>query len=353
MASKLLAIIIAGLLTLALVVGCATQPAGAPMVPKEGSPVAQPTLQPTSMPATTSPTKVTVMLDWVPNTNHTGLYVALDQGYYQQQGLDVQIVEPAESGVEQVVAAGKADFGVSHQEDVTNARAQDVPIVSIAAIIQHNSSGFASPKDKGITRPKDFEGKRYGGFGSPIEKQVLSVLMKCDGADVNKVQFVDIGESDFFVATQRDVDFAWIFQGWTGVEAELRGFPLNYVALKDWTSCLPDYYTPVLITSEKLIQENPDLVRRFMAATSQGYQFAIAKPAEAASILTKHTPESNPELIKKSQAFVSPLYAEGAPRWGEQRLEVWKGYGDWMANQGLLAKKIEAEKAFTNDFLPK
>ncbi len=343
----LLSLISALTVALALLVGCAAQPAATPTTAP-----AAPAPAPTSA-AGQPPAKVVAMIDWVPNTNHTGLYVALDKGWYQEQGLDVEIVEPAESGVEQVVATGKAQFGVSYQEQVTNARAQDVPIVSIAAVIQHNASGFASPKSKNITRPKDFEGKRYGGWGSPIEKQVLDVLMKCDGGDVNKVEFVDIGSNDFFVATQRDVDFAWIFETWTGVEAELRGVPLNYVALKDWTNCLPDYYTPVLITSEQTISQNPDLVRRFMAATSKGYQFAIAQPAEAATILIKHAPESNPELVKKSQALLSPLYAEGAARWGEQKLEVWKSYGDWMAERGLLSKKIDPTKAFTNDFLPK
>jgi ABC-type nitrate/sulfonate/bicarbonate transport system substrate-binding protein len=162
-----------------------------------------------------------------------------------------------------------------------------------------------------------------------------------------------MGSNDFFVATQKDIDFAWIFQGWTGIEAQIRGTALDYVALKDWTKAVPDYYTPTLIASEQTIKDRPELVKKFMAATSKGYQFAIDNPAEAAAILIKHNPEGNPELIKKSQAFLSPLYAEGAKQWGEQKLEIWKGYGDWMAEQGLLPKKIDAEKAFTNAFLPK
>jgi len=365
----MISLVLPGLI-LAVTAACAGQPAAAPAAAPTVAPTKPlapaitlppptpaPTVAPTAMPAATATparlTKVTVMLDWTPNTNHTGLYVALDQGWYKDQGLDVSLVQPAESGVEQVVATGKADFGISFEEQVTNARAQDVPIVSLAAIIQHNTSGFASPKSKNIIRPKDFEGKRYGAFGLPIEKQILEVLMKCDGGDVNQVKFVDIGTSDIFVAYQRDVDFAWIFQGWEGIEAELRGVPLNLIALKDWTKCVPDYYTPVLITGEKLIQQNPDLVRQFMAATSQGYRFAIDNPKDAAEILIKYAPEANPELIRKSQAWLSPRYAEGAPRWGEQKLEVWKNYADWLTDRGLLAKRIDPAKAFTNDFLPK
>ena len=303
--------------------------------------------------ATVAPTPVMVMLDWFPNTNHTGLYVALDKGWYAEQGLDVQIIEPAEgSTLVQVVAAGQADFGVSYQEEVCYARAENVPIVSIAAVIQHNTSGFASPADRGIVRPKDLEGKRYGGWGSPIERAVLDVLMACDDGDVEKVEFIDVGFADFFTIVERDIDFAWIFYGWTGIEAELRGQPLSVIMLDDWTECVPDYYTPVLIASEQRIAENPDLVRRFMSATARGYDFAIQNPAEAADILLKYAPESNPELVRRSQQWLSSHYQADADRWGEQKLETWQTYADWMADRQLLPSRIEGAEAFTNDFLP-
>lgn len=300
------------------------------------------------------PTSVTVMLDWVPNTNHTGIFVALEKGWYADEGLAVEVIQPGEGGTPvQVVAAGKADFAISYQEELTNARAEGIPVVSLAAIIQHNTSGFASPKDKGIIRPKEFEGKKYGAWGSPIEYAMLKVLMACDGGDVDKVEFVNVGWADYFVVTERDVDFAWIFYGWTGIEAELRHKPLNIVMLKDWDRCVPDYYTPLIVTGEQQIKEKTDLVRRFMRATAHGYKFAIENPAEAAEILIQHAPESDPELIRRSQAWLSAQYQADAPRWGEQKLEVWKRYADWMYGEGLLSKKIDAAKAFTNIFLPK
>lgn len=303
--------------------------------------------------ATALPTPVVVMLDWFPNTNHTGLYVALDKGWYTEEGLAVEMVQPAEgSTLVQVVAAGQADFGISYQEEVSHARAEDVPIVSIAAIIQHNTSGFASPQDRGITRPKDFEGKRYGSWGSPIERAVLDVLMACDGGDVNEVEFIDIGWADYFTVVERDVDFGWIFYGWTGVEAELRETPVDIVMLSDWSDCVPDYYTPVIITSEQNIAQKPELVRSFMAAIARGFEFAIGNPTEAADILLKYAPESNPDLVHRSQEWLSPQYQADAARWGEQKLEVWQGYADWIADRELLPRHIDAEKAFTNEFLP-
>lgn len=110
--------------------------------------------------------EVTMVLDWTPNTNHTGLYVAQEKGYFEEQGLDVEIILPGEAGANQLVASNQAEFGIGAQESLTEARVQDIPIVSIAALIQHNTSGFASPKDKAIESPSDYEGKTYGGWGA-------------------------------------------------------------------------------------------------------------------------------------------------------------------------------------------
>jgi len=154
--------------------------------------------------------KMTVLLDWVPNTNHTGMYVAKDKGYYAEEGLDVNIIQPSEGGSADLIAANQGEFGISYQEQVTYARTADnpLPVKAIAAIIQHNTSGFASPEAKGIKSPKDFEDKRYGGWGSPMEEAMIKGLMEKVGADFSKVQMVDIGAADFFSATEKEVDFS-------------------------------------------------------------------------------------------------------------------------------------------------
>ncbi len=295
--------------------------------------------------------KVSVVLDWTPNTNHTGLYVAKEKGYFEKQGLDVDIIMPGEAGADQLVASGKADFGVGYQEGVTQARVQDVPIVSIAAIIQHNTSGFAAPKDKGITKPEDFEGKTYGGWGSPVEEAVMSSIMKQEGADVKKVNFVNMGDTDFFTAVKRDIDFAWIFYGWTGIEAELRGEELDMMYVKDYSDKL-DYYTPVLTTNESHIKDDPDTVAAFLKATTEGYEYSIEHPDKAGKILLKEAPDLDEELVMKSQEWLAPKYKDDAERWGEQKAEVWKNYADWMFDNKLLEKKLDSSKAYTNEFLP-
>lgn len=297
--------------------------------------------------------KVTVVLDWTPNTNHTGLYTALENGYYKDQGLDVKIVQPPEGGAASLVASGKADFGISYQEEVTYAKTSDdpLPIKAIAAVIQHNSSGFASPKDKNIETPKDFEGKIYGGWGSESETAAIKAVMEKTGADFDKVTIADIGQDDFFTATTNSVDFAWIYEGWDVVQAKLKNFDLNFIPLNQFDKRL-DYYTPVIISNETLLNDNPELAKKFMKATTEGYQFAIDNPEEAAKILVKHAPEIDEELAIESQKFLASKYKDDAPRWGEMKDEVWNNYTAFLKEYGLINKDLKPEDAYTNEFLP-
>ncbi|KUO64834.1 MAG: ABC transporter substrate-binding protein [Gracilibacter sp. BRH_c7a] len=297
--------------------------------------------------------ETTIMLDWAPNTNHTGLYVALEKGYFQAEGLDVSIVNPSSQGtLEQLVATGNVDFGISHQEQVTTARISGLPVVSLAALIQHNTSGFASLKSKNIRSAKDFENKVYGGWDLPSETAILTALMQKENLDFSKLEMVNIGESDQLVALERDIDLTWIFYGWTGIQAEQRNQELNMIWLKDVDPAL-DYYTPVLITSESMIEQKPDVIEKLMKAVSAGYEFAIANPEEAADILIKHAPESDPEMIKQSQLWLSPQYKAEADRWGEQKEVIWESYAQWLFENELVPEKMESAKAFTNEFLPK
>ncbi|HBL49917.1 MAG TPA: ABC transporter substrate-binding protein [Firmicutes bacterium] len=296
--------------------------------------------------------KVSLMLDWTPNANHTGIYVAYDKGWFAEEGIDLEIIAPAGVTVETVVGSGKAEFGISFQEYVTSARIEGVPIVSIAAIIQHNTSGFISLKDRGITKAADFAGHSYGGFGLQIEKAIISAMITRDGGSPESVKYVNVSEGDLLSMLGRDIDFAWIYYGVEGIEAAQRSLEVDYVEMSDYFDAVPDYYTPVIISSEKLIAENPQMVERFMAAVARGYEYAIENPAESAEILLKHAPELSPESVKASQDWLSPRYAVDAPQWGYQQAEVWKDFGDWMYNNGLIAGEFDYQKAYTNRFIP-
>lgn len=294
--------------------------------------------------------KVTVTLDWTPNTNHTGLYVAKELGYFKELGLDVEIVQPGQNTTDQVVASGNSQFGISYQENVVLARAQGIPLVSLAAVIQHNTSGFASLKSAGITSPAQFEGKRYGSWDSPSELAILKTVMEDSGADFSKLQVVS-GVYDFFTTIGKDADIEWIYDAWTGVEARNKGVELNYIPLKDLNPVF-DYYTPVIICNETLLQTDPEMVRNFMAAVSKGYEYCIAEPVKAADVLLKHVPELDAELVRNSQGYLAPEYKSDAPKWGYQKNEVWRRFIDWAFDNRIIDTSVISEKAFTNDYLP-
>ncbi len=295
---------------------------------------------------------VTVILDYVANTNHTGMYVALDQGYYEEQGLNVNIVEPTEGATATLVAVGKGDFGISYQEDVTIALASEdpLPIRAVAALIQHNTSGFATYADKDITSVKDFEGKTYAGWGGPGESAVLNAVMTQAGADFSKLNIVT-SDGAGFAALKDQVDIMWFFEAWDNVKCELADFPINYMPVRDLDERL-DYYTPVIIASEETLEQKPEMVRRFLAATEKGYLYAIENPEESAEILHKYTPDYDMELLSRSQAYLTDKYMEDSETWGTMKDSVWDNYTDFMVEYGVIDKDIPAADCYTNEFLP-
>ena len=298
-------------------------------------------------------TPVTFMLDWVPNTNHTGIFVSDAKGYFEEAGLAVDIIQPGEVYPEAAVASGVTDFGISFQEMLTLARADDVPIVSVAAVLQQNTSAFASAAALNVASPADFEGLRYGSFGTPFEAPTLEVLMKCAGADFSQLEIVNTGYADpLALIAESQIDMAWIFYGWQGFAAQQQGIDLNVVMMSDYFDCVPDYYTPVVIVSENTISDRPEVVKALVKALSRGYDFAIENPGKAADILLAAAPELDAELVRASQDWLSRYYQADAPRWGEQKKSVWQDYTDWMVEHGILASPISAADAFTNEFLP-
>ena len=298
-----------------------------------------------------SPEPVTVILDYVANTNHTGMYVALDQGYYKEAGMDVSIVEPTEGATATLIAVGKGDFGVSYQEDVTIARtsADPLPIRAIAALIQHNTSGFVTYGDKDIHSPKDFEGKTYAGWGGPGEEAVLKAVMAKDGGDFSKLNRV-ISDGSGFEALKDKVDVMWFFEGWDNIKCKLNDFPINYMELRQLDERL-DYYTPVIIASEDTLKNKPEMTKKFLEATARGYEYAIEHPEESAEILHKYAPDYSLEMLTMSQEYLAGKYMEDTDHWGEMKDSVWDNYTDFMVEYGVIKEDISADQCYTNEFL--
>lgn len=303
--------------------------------------------------------KLRVLLDWTPNTNHLGVYVAQARGWFAEEGLAVSVNRAMEQSVEALVASGKAEFGFSYQEGATMARAakSPVPIVALAAVIRHNTSGFAGLRESGIRTARDFEGKKYSAFGAAdgIERFTLEDVMKPVGGDAQKVVFVPGGEIDFFQGIQSGlIDFAWIFAGWTGVEASLKGIDLFYIPLAELNPVF-DYYTPIIISSEEFIAKSPQIVRAFMRAVKKGYEYAAANPREAAAALTDAEPGVDKELAFASAEFLADKFAGtsvgDSPRWGRMEAAVWENYTQWLKDKGIVPAEFSAAGAFTNEFL--
>lgn len=298
--------------------------------------------------------KVTFVLDWTPNTNHTGLYVAQDKGYFEAEGLEVEIVQPPEDGADALVASGKAQFGVSFQDSMAPGVAGDnaLPNTAVAALIQHNTSGIVSRAGEGMDSPKGMEGKKYATWDLPVEKAMVQNVVEGDGGDFSKVELIPSTVTDEVSALQsKSVDAIWIFYAWAGIKCEVEDLDIDYFAFKDINPVF-DYYTPVVIANNDFLEEKPDTAKAFLKALKQGYEDAIENPKEAAQILCEASPELDAQLVEASQEYLSDQYKAEVERWGYIDPERWNAFYQWLNENGLNETEIPVDAGFSNDYLP-
>lgn len=350
--------ILRALLAAVLVAGCGgSASSGAP--PSSSASASAPSAQPTPPPA---PTRVRLALDWTPNTNHTGFYVARAKGWYREAGIDLQVLPYASATPEALLAAHQAECGISFQDSLTFASAAGADIVSVGAILQKTASAIGVLADGPIARPRDLDGKTYAGFGYPNEVPTLKAVIKADGGKGEfKVATLDAAAYEALY-TER-ADFTIPFTAWEGVEADLRGIQLRYFQFADYG--FPEFYQVVLACDRQWLEKEPDAARRFVGATMRGFQLAADSPAEGAAILVADNPgvfDTNPALPKASQEFLAAGgYLEDASgKVGTQTLERWTAYSKFLFEQGLLVDAAgkpltsapDYARLFTNDFLP-
>ena len=298
--------------------------------------------------------KITFVLDWTPNTNHTGLYVAESLGYFEDQGLEVEIVQPPEGGADALVASGRAQFGVSFQDSMAPGVAGDnaLPTTAVAALIQHNTSGIISRKGEGMDTPKGMEGKKYATWDGPIEVAMIQNVVEQDGGDFSKVEMIPSTVTDEVSALESgSVDAIWIFYAWAGVKFELTGAETDYFAFKDINPMF-DYYTPVVIANNEFLEEEPETAKKFLTALRDGYEYAIENPEEAADILCEAAPELDPELVLASQEYLKDQYKAEVSQWGYIDPKRWNAFYEWLNENGLTEAEIPENAGFSNDYLP-
>ena len=303
-------------------------------------------------------TPVTICLDWTPNTNHTGLYVAQALGYFEDAGLDVSIVQPPEDGATAICAAGQVEFAVTVQDNLAAAFAREEPlgVTGVAALLQHNTSGIISRAGEGMDRPSGLEGHSYSTYNGEIELAIMKQVVEADGGDFSQVELIPYTLEDEPGALMEHLtDSIWVYYGWGGINAQLAGLDFDYFYFKDIDPVF-DYYTPIIIANNDFLAEDPDTAKAFLSATAQGYEYAIEHPEEAAQMLiegdTTGSLSASEELIVESQKWMADQYKAEVEQWGYIDPARWNAFYNWLNENDLVAVDIPEDTGFSNDYLP-
>ena len=302
-------------------------------------------------------TPITFCLEWTPNTNHTGFYVAVEKGFYAEAGLDVTIVQPPENGAVEACSAGQAQFAIDGQDTLAPALISDTPmeVTAVAALLQHNTSGIISKAGSGMDRPKGLEGNTYLSWDAPVELAMMENVVSKDGGDWSKVKVIPNTVTEEAQDVLHNPDHAiWVFAGWGKVNADVNKIDTDFFFFKDINPVF-DYYTPVVIANNTFLAEHPKEAKAFLAATRKGYEYAIEHPEEAAEILingdsTKSLVGSE-DLVRASQEYLNPYYIDDAQKWGYIDPARWDAFYSWLYENKLIEKEIPAGCGFTNDYL--
>jgi NitT/TauT family transport system substrate-binding protein len=295
--------------------------------------------------------EVTVQLPWYHQANYAGFYAADQQGYYAKEGLAVTMLPLPGPGADTMalVMDGAADFGVNFGAGLVTARSQGLPITAIATIYRHYPLVFMTLADSGLTRPHDFPGHTVRTLVPGGSAVVFRAMMTRLGLDPYSVRQVDVGFdlSPFFTG---QVD---IFPGYLINEvltARQQGYQVNLILPEDYGIHL---YGDTLFTTDRLIQENPDLVLRFLRATLRGWQWAVENPQEAGPLALKYDPKLDTAHEAAMMEASVPLVHTGEDHIGWMRAEVWQGMHDMLLEQGLLAGPVDVDEVYTMEFLEK
>ncbi len=311
------------------------------------------------------PAALTLALDWTPNTNHTGFYVAQANGWYRDAGLDVRIAHPGDDDYAATparkVAEGKADVALAPSESVLSYRTAEsaVPLVAVAAVLARDASAVVTLQRSGIDRPAALDGRVYASYQARFEDAIVRAMVREDGGtgDVRVSYPPKLGIWDTLLSGSADA--TWIFDPWEGVEADRDGIALHRFLLADYG--IPYGYSPVLVAHERTIDQKAASLRAFLAASRRGFELAAADPVAAADLLVReaaHPTLDDAEFVRESQRVIAPYYTDGGRPWGEMSASVWQTFIGWIAERGLIVDRDgqrvdvpDVAPLFTNDLL--
>jgi putative hydroxymethylpyrimidine transport system substrate-binding protein len=296
--------------------------------------------------------KISVALDWFPYAQHAGLYVAKENGYFTDEGLEVDIHTPADvATILQTVAHGRDDFGLNYQTDLLLARSEGLPVVSIAALVQHPLYALVTLKESGFTRPRDLEGKRVGHAGVPLESLLLDTVFKADGIEegIEGVEFINVGYDALTGLLGGQLDGISAYYTNQPIIAEIQGQETNVMRVGDYG--VPDYYESIIVANEEMVENNPDIVEGFLRAVKKGYEEAAKDPQRAIQLMVRSNPELDVAVANNEILLEAPLWFADNGVFGWQEESKWLSYAQWMQDGGLLTKHVDARQAFTNSFI--
>lgn len=302
-----------------------------------------------------APEKITFVLDWAPNTNHVGLYVAKNLGYYAEEGLEVTFIQPGTTGCSADVSTGVGQFGIDFQEQMIYNEQSSVNVTAVAAVIQHNTSGILA-KGK-IDSIAALNGKKYASWGLQGEEAIVRYFLQEGGADISTVEFIPNTVENIVAefTNTAGADCLWSYLGWDVTKLNTEGIANTFFRMSDYIDAL-DYYTPVIIANNDYLKDNAEYARKFIKATARGYEYAIANPREAADILMEENPELavDSELIYASMEVLKGEYKADAPQWGYIDRARWDAFFDlmWELRTEGMTGPITDGYGFTNAFLP-
>ncbi len=296
---------------------------------------------------------LTLLLDWFPNADHVGIYEAQAKGYFAQAGLDVHIQVPGNvADPLQLVAAGKADVAVSYEPEVLLARNQNLPVVSIGAIVQEPLTSLISIGKHAIRSPAQLKGKTVGDAGISYQHAYLDTILAHAHVASSSVKEVNVGANLVPALVSGRVNA--ILGGYWNYEAvqlaQLRKHPkvirMNQVGV-------PPYDELVLVTRTGLLEQHPDLLRRFVQAVARGYEAAKSDPAGAVANLVRLNPGLDQKLQQASVQATLPAFFPSQPGkpWGWQDQSQWNAYGQWMLSHHLITNPQAVVAASTNEEL--
>ena len=294
-----------------------------------------------------------VVLDWYPNALHAFMYVAIEKGYYEEEGLKVNIQFPSNSNdAISLVAAGQADIGLYYQQDVIQARTkQNVPVKSIGAVVQGPLNIVLSLKEKNITTAEDLVGKTIGYAGTELSEALIRSIMNDVGADYSDVTMIDVGFDLMSSMTTGNVDATiGCLVNHEVPQMEEEGFSVNWFDLDEYG--VPTYYEGVFLANDEAIQNDSETLKAFLRASAKGFADMKANPEEALQILLANQNEENfplSEMVeRKSVEVLLPMMETADAAFLSQSDECWQENIDWMLEQGLISEMVDLDEVRIN-----